>query len=136
TPVLLPLHLAHCPVPSFSRRRASRWSGRSCRLYGRRPTGDAEQRARHAGRTRSWCGNATTSATWGCEVRGGRSPGRGESPHPRTAPALPGERSDPGGRRTAVEVLADEELHRAEVALGEVLEALPTGGDGLVRRAE
>ena len=47
---LLPLHLAHCPVPSFSRRRASRWSGRSCRLYGRRPARDPEQRPRHAGR--------------------------------------------------------------------------------------
>src|SRR2546425_4505880 len=38
--------------------------------------------------------------------------------------------SDARGWRTALEVLADQQVERAEVALGQVLEATPARGDG------
>src|SRR6058998_4357560 len=67
-----------------------------------------------------------------------RSVARGDSRIPALTSALPAStgRLDLHGRRAAIEVLADEQLERAEMSLGEVLEALPAGGDRLVRRAE
>src|SRR5262245_39550683 len=54
---------------------------------------------------------------------------------PRRVPRT-GAPSDPGSRGATLEVLADEKLERAEVALGEILEALAARGDCFVRRAE
>src|SRR5439155_2724177 len=73
---------------------------------------------------RSRCGNAASSETWRAKAVGDGSGRRGDSPHPRTSSgASPrGRVLDLHGRRAAVEVLADEQLERAEVAFGEVLE--------------
>src|SRR3989442_1474848 len=55
---------------------------------------------------------------------------RGEPRIPAAWPRVLAARSDAGARRTALEVLADQELERAEVALGQVLEAPPACGKG------
>src|SRR5439155_5934876 len=97
-----------------------------------------EQRARHVGHMRSRCGNAASSETWRAKAVGDRSGRRGDSPHPRTSSgASPrGRVLDLHGRRAAVEVLANEQLERAEMALRKILEASPARGDGFLGRAE
>src|SRR5437899_1302086 len=58
-----------------------------------------------------------------------RSAGCGESPaSPHGSRVSPSPESDASASRTTLEVLADQELERAEVALGQVLEAPPARG--------
>src|SRR5438128_9905976 len=63
-------------------------------------------------------------------ARGTPAPDAGRAPHPRCLARVLAGRSDAGARRTALEVLADQELERAKVALGQVLEAPPACGKG------
>src|SRR5206468_12068485 len=55
---------------------------------------------------------------------------RGEPRIPAAWPRVLAGRSDASARRTALEVLADPQLERANVALGQVLEAPPARGKG------
>src|SRR2546425_12773476 len=55
---------------------------------------------------------------------------RGEPRIPAAWPRVLAGRSDASAGSTALEVLADQELERAKVALGQVLEAPPARGKG------
>src|SRR2546425_859364 len=67
------------------------------------------------------------SRTWG--RRRARAV-RGLPRIPAAGPRIARVGSDARGWRTALEVLADQQVERAEVALGQVLEATPARGDG------
>src|SRR5256886_9482366 len=84
---------------------------------------ETEQHASHGGWERR--------DEWFHSLAGGTpSPDAGRAAHPRAWPRVLADRLDAGARRTALEVLADQELERAEVALGQVLEAPPARGKG------
>src|SRR5437899_1808132 len=102
----------------------------------RRPARPRGCRARRIVIARAAPGRETDGAhmvtrTWAMPgARGMRGRPRIPARVPRQAGEVRGWRRRSGRRRAAVEVLADEGLEGAEVALGEVLEAASRRGDG------
>src|SRR5262245_3278783 len=110
----------------------------SCWVAATRPMRRGARRGRRATREpRPWAmrESAGTSRVQGLGRRKiGRAKRRGAGNS--RIPASPRRGSDARGRRAPGERLADQELQRSEVTLGEVLEAPAARGDGLVGRGE